>query len=106
MRVEELKQGHDQLFDSNVSIAIFLDVVAHGLSLRLSKKVSGLFLQHGPTLVHQTGESHLRTSYSFIKARLELQTKIIKKNIKGITECMNYEQSSICTIKTFTRTTA
>lgn len=44
MCVEELKQGHDQLFDSNVSVAIFLDVVAHGLSLRLSKKVSGLFL--------------------------------------------------------------
>lgn len=75
MRVEQLKQCHDQLFNSNVSVAIFLDVVAHGLSFRLSKKVSGLFLQHGPTLVHQTGESHLRTSYPFIKTRLELQTQ-------------------------------
>lgn len=84
MRVEQLEQGHDQLFHSNVSVAIFLDVVAHGLSLRLSEKVSGLFLQHGPTLVHQTGESHLRTGYSFIKTCLRFQTGIKKRQKESL----------------------
>lgn len=70
MCIEQLKEGHDQLLNTNVTIAVLLDVVAHGLPLRFGQQMSGLFLQHGPTLIHQTGQSHLRSRHTFIKATL------------------------------------
>lgn len=85
MCIEQLKEGHDQLLNTDVTIAVLLDVVAHGLPLRFGQQMSGLFLQHGPTLVHQTGQSHLRSRHTFIKATLRrIEKKKKRKYFKRI----------------------
>lgn len=70
MRVEQLEQRHDQLLHTDVSVPVLLHVVAHGLPLGLCQQVTRLLLQHGPGLVHQAGQSHLRARHTLIKARL------------------------------------
>lgn len=70
MCIEELKEGHDELLNTDVSITVLLDVVTHGLPLWFGQQMSRLLLQHSPALAHQTGQSHLRSRHTFIKATL------------------------------------
>lgn len=68
--VEQLEQRHHQLLHANVSIPVLLHIVAHGLPLCLCQQVTRLLLQHRTGLVHQTGQSDLRSCHAFIKPRL------------------------------------
>lgn len=85
MCIEQLKEGHDKLLNTDVTITILLDVVAHGLPLRFGQQMSSLFLQHSPALVHQTRQSHLRSRHTFIKATLRREkVKSVKRRNANI----------------------
>lgn len=78
--VEQLEQRHDQLIHADVSVPVLLHVVAHGLTLGLRQQVAGLLLQHGPGLVDQAGQGHLRTGHAPIEARLQEKKKNKKQS--------------------------
>lgn len=70
MSIEQLEERHDQRLHSDVAVPVLLQVVAHGLPLRLCQQVARLLLQQRPGRGHQTGEGHLRAGHALIEHRL------------------------------------
>lgn len=79
MCVEKLKQSHDQRFHSYVTLLIFLQVVGHGLPLRLCKQHVGLLLQgHLSTQWAHTSVSSWLEREESERKKYRLQTYRIK----------------------------